>query len=106
MSMAYYFVKDMPGRKGNRITISTVLSSEYNNTTGLPISKPKEYLHILEYAQDRTKWRELVDQVVSCQHSLYLEPEKRRTERRQAAKRKREEQAAVKAVARVRRRLK
>ena len=106
MSMAYYFVKDLPGRKGNHTTISSVLSSEYKDSTGLTIRGSQEYLRVVEYAQDRTRWRELVDQVVSCQHKLYLEREKRRTEKRQAAKRKREEHAAEKAVACVRRRFK
>ena len=35
--MTYYFVKDLPGRKGNRTTISSVLSPEYKDSTGLDI---------------------------------------------------------------------
>ena len=46
MSMAYYFVKDMPGRKGNRTTISSVLSSEYRDLTGQTISNMNEYSRI------------------------------------------------------------
>ena len=54
------------------------------------------------------RWREeeeIVDDITVCQHNLYVEKMKRRTELRHEAKRKREEQAAVKATACVRRRV-
>ena len=105
MSMAYYFVKDMPGRKGNRTTISSVLLSEYRDLTGQTISNMNEYSRMIDVAYDRTRWREIVDDITVCQHNLYVEKMKRRTELRHEAKRKREEQAAVKATACVRRRV-
>ena len=97
MSIAYYFVKDMPGRKGNRTTISSVLSSEYRDLTRQTISNMNEYSRMIDVAYDRTRWREIVDNITVCQHNLYVEKMKRRTELRHEAKRKREEQAAVKA---------
>ena len=105
MSMACYFAKDIPGRKGNRTTISSVLSSEYRDLTGLTISNINEYSRMIDVANDRTRWRELVDDVNLCQHNMYVEKVKRKTELRHEAKRKREEQAAIKAPARVRRRI-
>ena len=95
MSMAYYYVKDMPGRKGNRTTVPSALSSEYKGCFGHTISNPEEFKRIVEYAQDRIKWREIVEQVVSRQHNLYSERIERRTEARHAMKRKREEQETV-----------
>ena len=103
--MAYYFVGDMPGRKGNRTTISSVLSSEYMDLTGQKISNMNELSYMIDVASDRTRWRELVDDITLCQHNLYIEKVKRRAERRHEAKRKREEQSAAKATASVRRRV-
>ena len=51
---------------------------------------------MIDVAYDRTRWREIVDDINVCQHNLYVEKMKRRTELRHEAKRKREEQAAVK----------
>ena len=72
MSMEYYFVKDMPGRKGNRTTISRVLSSEYRDLTGQTISNMNEYSRMIDVAYDRTRWREIVDDITVCQHNLYV----------------------------------
>ena len=105
MSMAYYFAKNMPGRKGKRTTISSVLLSEYRDLTGQKISRIDELPCMVEIASDRTKWRELVDDINLCQHNLYTEKVNRRAELRHEAKRKREEQSAVTATASVRRRV-
>ena len=93
MAMAYYSNKDHPGRQGNRTTIASVLSNEYKAATGLSIKSIKEYSNMVEYAQDRDTWRDIVDKVVTVQWQLRESKEQRRTEKRVEAKRKREEQA-------------
>ena len=95
MAMAYYFNKDHPGRQGNRTTIASVLSNEYKAATGLSIKNIKEYSSMVEYAQDRDAWREIVDKVVTVQWQLRESREQRRAEKRLAAKRKREEQTTL-----------
>jgi hypothetical protein len=95
MAMAYYFNEDHPGRKGNRTTIASVLSNDYMAATGLSIKSLKEYSSMVEYAQDRDKWRELVDNVVTAQWVLRERKEQCRAEKRLAAKRKRDEQDSV-----------
>ena len=42
-AMAYYFQKDMPGRKGNRVTIASILSAEYKTSFGIPINTFNAY---------------------------------------------------------------
>ena len=60
---------------------------------------------MVEYAQDRALWRELVDKIVSDQRDLYESNVQRKTELRHARKRIREEQAPANVNARSRRRL-
>jgi hypothetical protein len=86
MAMAYYFNKDHPGRKGNRTTIASVLSNEYKAATGLSIKNVKEYSSMVEYAQDRDTWRDIVDKVVTVQWQLREYREQRRAEKRVEAK--------------------
>ena len=66
LAMAYYFVKDQAGRKGNRTTIATALSDDYNAAFGKTIKTMKEYEGMIELARDRDYWRyEIVKKVVS-----------------------------------------
>ena len=60
---------------------------------------------MVEYAQDRVLWRELVDKVVSDQRDLYESNVQHKTERRHARKRMREEQPPTRVNARTRRRV-
>ena len=99
LAMQYYFVKDLPGRKGNRITIASVLSDEYEAATGVSIRNAVEYSEIVKQAQDRNVWHELVSDVYSAQFHAREIREQRRSEQRQTAKRKREEQLPVKVAA-------
>ena len=50
-----------------------------------------QYSRMIDVAYDRTRWREFFDDITVCQHNLYVEKMKRRTELRHEAKRKREE---------------
>ena len=43
-AMAYYFKKDQPGRKGNRVTIATAISSDFKLATGVELNSMKEYM--------------------------------------------------------------
>ena len=103
--MAYYFHKDLHGRQGRRTTIASVLSDEYNASFGSPIKSLDEYNKVVEYAQDRVLWRELVDNIVSNQRDLYESNVQRKTELRHARKRTREEQTPTRVNARIRRRV-
>jgi len=90
-AMAYYFCKDLPGRKGNRVTIASVLSNEYKASFGTPINTLNAYSKLVDDAQDRALWRERVDKIVNDQRAIYESKVQRKAERRHEAKRKREE---------------
>ena len=100
--MAYYFHQDLHGRKGRRTTIASVLSDEYAASFGTPIKSLDEYNKVVQCAQDRVAWREIVDKVVSDQRDIYESNVQRKTELRHARKRMREEQAPTRASARIR----
>ena len=67
MAMAYYFVNDQAGRKGNRVTIATLLSNEYQSMFGMSIRSTHDYLTVAQIAQNRVEWREVVQAVTSKQ---------------------------------------
>ena len=89
-AMAYYFCADLPGRKGNRVTIASALSNEYKASFGMPINTLNAYSNLVEDARDRALWREYVDKIVNDQRAIYESKVQRKAERRQEAKRKRE----------------
>ena len=62
-AMAYYFVLDHAGRKGNRVTIATALSNEYISDTGYTINTSAQYQDVVSLAQDRESWKQLVKDV-------------------------------------------
>ena len=88
--MAYYFCGDLPGRKGNRVTIASALSNEYKAYFGTPINTLNAYSKLVEDARDRALWRERVDKSVNVQRAIYESTVQRKAERRQEAKCKRE----------------
>ena len=104
-AMAYYFHKDLHGRQGRRTTIASVLSDEYEASYGNPIKSLDEYSRVVECAQDRAVWREIVDKIVSNQRELYESNVQHKTELRHARKRMREEQIPTRVNARIRRRV-
>ena len=67
MAMAYYFVNDQAGRKGNRVTIATALSNEYQSVFGMSIRSTHDYLTVAQIAQNRVEWKEVVQAVTSKQ---------------------------------------
>lgn len=76
-AMAYYFVKDHPGRPGKTTTIATVLSDDYEDLTGWTITTQDDYTKLVEKAADRAAWRELVADIVDRQYELYLDKEQK-----------------------------
>jgi hypothetical protein len=70
MAMAYNFVNDQAGRKGNRVTIATALSNEYQSMYGTSIRNTRDYLAVAQVAQDRVAWRKEVQAVTSQQIEL------------------------------------
>ena len=77
-AMAYYFVNDHAGRKGNRVTIATALSSEYKAVTGNIISNTAQYQAVVSLAHDRA-WKELVQDVTdkfTCIHDVNVQRKK------------------------------
>ena len=96
-SMAFYYSKDHSGRKGNRTTIATAISKEYKEATGSYIDSIAKYEELVGIAQDRDKWRKLVDNIIerqSVKRELKLE---QKEEKRQEMKRRREEEVASEA---------
>ena len=87
--MAYYFVKDQSGRKGNRITIATALSNKYEAAYNKTIKTKKEYEEIVQLAQDRSKWKETVAHVVKAQYKAKTAKLAHKAELRKLAKAKR-----------------
>ena len=85
MAMSYYFIKDQPGRKGNRITIATALSNEYKAMSGKSISTNAQYESVVEIAQDRDAWKEIVQAIVKkhseLQSDKIIRKQKRRLEK-------------------------
>ena len=104
-AIAYYFHSDLHGRQGRRTTIASVLSDEYKVSFGSSIKSLDEYNRMVEIAQDRALWRELVDKIVSDQRNLYESNVQHKTELRHARKRMREEQAPTRVNVRIRRRV-
>ena len=88
-AMTFYFVKDSPGRQGNRVTIASALSNDYKNVTGKPISSMDEYETIVRVAQDRDSWKLIVQLVVDKYIGLQKAKMLRRSEKRQEAKKRR-----------------
>ena len=86
---------DLPGRKGNQVTIASVLSNEYKASVGTPIDNLNAYSTLVEDARDRVLWRERVDKIVNDQHVIYESKVQRKAERRHEAKRKREEDSII-----------
>ena len=88
-AMAYYFVKDQPGRQGNRVTIASALSNEYKAVVGKPISNSAEYEAVVCVAQDRDVWKDVVQQVTQKQLEVRQAKVQKRTERRHETKKNR-----------------
>ena len=70
-AMAYYFVDDHAGRKGNRTTIATVLSKEYHEVTGCTINNSAQYKEVAKLALDRDAWKALVIKINDRSKKLY-----------------------------------
>jgi len=85
-AMAYYFVKDQPGRQGNRVTIASALSNEYKAVVGKSISSSAEYKAVVSVAQDRDAWKDVVQQVTQKYVELHQDKAQRKTQRRHEAK--------------------
>ena len=85
-AMAYYFVNDHAGRKGNRVTIATALSSEYKSAKGSPINNDTQYQDIVSLAQDREAWKSLVKDVTNKYSYNYDAKVQRKKELMQVAK--------------------
>ena len=104
-AMAYCFCGDLPGRKGNRVTIASALSNEYKASFGTPINTLNAYSKLVEDARDRALWRECVDTFVNDQRVIYESKVQRKAERRQEAKHKREADKLERATSGRRRRV-
>lgn len=88
-AMAFYFVKDTPGRQGNRVTIASALSNEYKSVTGKCISTSSEYETVVRVAQNRDSWKLIVQLVVAKYIELHEAKVLRKSEKRLEAKKKR-----------------
>jgi hypothetical protein len=86
LAMAYYFVNDHKGRKGNYTTIASKLSSELKVTTGDIISSQSDLNVLIEVAQDRDLWKDLVQDITCREYGVWYEKELEKAEARRAAK--------------------
>ena len=66
-AMLYYYSGDSSGRKGNRKTIASVISTEFKDAIGTEIRTKEQYEELVLIAQDRTRWKELVEKIVAKQ---------------------------------------
>ena len=85
-AMAYYFVKDHDGRTGKRVTVPTALSDEYNDAGGNEIKSREEYEAVVQLAQDRGVWKELVQKVTDKYIARCEEKAKKKKQKRMEAK--------------------
>ena len=80
LAMAYYFVKDHKGRQGHYTTIASKLSSELKVVTGDVILTQSDFDLVVEVAQHRDVWKDLVSDI-SCRHyEMWLNKEAEKTE--------------------------
>jgi len=86
-AMAYYFLKDHDGRSGNRVTIATALSDEHKLVNGTFIKSLEDYEAVVELAQDRGAWKELVQKVTDKYIARYEEKVEKKRQKRIEAKR-------------------
>ena len=81
--MAYYIFDDHDGRSSKRvITIATALSDEYKEANGTSIKSFDEYVAVVELAQDRGVWKELVQKVTDKYIGKYEEKVKKKKQMR------------------------
>ena len=85
-AMAYYFHNDHVGRSGNRVTIATALSDEYKVVNGTFIKSLKEYETLVELAQNRGAWKELVQKITDKYIARYEEKVEKKKQKRIEAK--------------------
>ena len=65
-AMALYFDgKEFKGRQGNFCSIASVLSDDYKKAFGVSIKTKQEYESIILIAQDRERWKTVVEKVTS-----------------------------------------
>ena len=86
LAMAYYFVHDHEGRRGNYTTIASKLSSELKVVTTDTLSSQRDLDLLSEVAQHRDLWKDLVADI-SCKHyELWYDKKLKRADARKAAK--------------------
>ncbi len=85
-AMAYYFSLDQPGRQGNFLTIASALSKEYEGVSGRKIKNLSEYKYVIQYAQDRKAWKELVSDVVLKYKNECMKKAEKNHDKRQETK--------------------
>ena len=92
-AMAMYFrkiegklAKDVKGRQGNACTIATVLSDDYTKAFNKGIKTQSEYEAVVLVAQDRTKWKAVVEKVTKVYCEWKNEKEIKKREARKAKK--------------------
>ena len=83
LAMAYYFVKDHEGRRGNYTTIVSKLSSELKLVTNDALSSQHDLDFLCEFGKHRDLWKDLVSDITNKHYELWHEKEiKKRDARR------------------------
>ena len=86
LAMVYYFVQDHKGRQGNYTTIASKLSSELKVVTGDTMSSQRDLDLLIEVAQHRDLWKDLVNEITCKEYELWYEKELKKAEARRAVK--------------------
>ena len=86
LAMAYYFVHDHEGRRGNYTTIASKLSSELKVVTSDVLSSQRDLDLLSEVAQHRDLWKDLVADVSFKHYELWYDKELKRADARKVAK--------------------
>ena len=87
-AMAYYFEHDFKGRQGNHNTIASKLSSELKSFKGDVMSSRDDFNVLLQLANNRDEWKDLVNDITCNQEKLWNQKEQQKAEARKAAKQK------------------
>ena len=86
LALVYYFVQDHKGRQGNYTTIASKLSSELKVVTGDTMSSQRDLDLLIEVAQHRDLWKDLVNEITCKEYELWYEKELKKAEARRAVK--------------------
>ena len=94
-AMAFYFdEKSHKGRSGNVCTLPSVLSEDFKTAFNKSMKTKSEYEAMVELAQNKTRWDEVIQQVKKkfCESRVEKAEKKRESRKKAEAKRQKEKE--------------